>query len=311
MPVNRHPRLLAAGITYRDLVISGIGQLPALGEERYGTDFVATWGGIANTARIAASLGARVQLLTGLGDDLNSQVCRRELIDWGIDLAPSPINPGWALPVTMSQACGTERAMTTVETALPVPFPAPSLDGVDAVVTHVSIPADAWLYEAADAGIPVIADHGFEEGQESGVLEAVSGCTCYTPNAAEAMRLTGTDDPVWAARALAEHVPVVIVTCGGDGIVGVDSRTGEEVHVPAVAIDPVNTTGAGDATVAGLAWSWEWQVSLTRKLDVAALVGAIVTSRAHGTTDPLTPEDLLAWVPRDPERFEFLAELLR
>ena len=90
-----------------------------------------------------------------------------------------------------------------------------------------------------------------------------------------------------------------------------DSRTGEEVHVPAVAIDPVNTTGAGDATVAGLAWSWEWQVSLARKLDVAALVGAIVTARAHGTTDPLTPEDLLAWVPRDPERFEFLAELLR
>ena len=177
MPVNRHPRLLAAGITYRDLVISGIGRLPALGEERYGTDFVATWGGIANTARIAASLGARVQLLTGLGDDLNSQMCRRELIDWGIDLAQSPINPGWALPVTMSQACGTERAMTTVETALPVPFPAPSLDGVDAVVTHVSIPADVWLYEAADAGIPVIADHGFEEGQESGVLEAVSGCT--------------------------------------------------------------------------------------------------------------------------------------
>lgn len=40
MPVNRHPRLLAAGITYRDLVISGIGRLPALGEERYGTDFV-------------------------------------------------------------------------------------------------------------------------------------------------------------------------------------------------------------------------------------------------------------------------------
>ena len=37
MSVNRHPRLLTAGITFRDLVISGIDELPGLGEERYGT----------------------------------------------------------------------------------------------------------------------------------------------------------------------------------------------------------------------------------------------------------------------------------
>ena len=98
MSVNRHPRLLTAGITFRDLVISGIDELPGLGEERYGTDFVTTWGGVANTARIGASLGARVQLLTGLGDDPNSEMCRRELTEWGIDLTPSPINPGWTLP---------------------------------------------------------------------------------------------------------------------------------------------------------------------------------------------------------------------
>ena len=104
MFVNRHPRLLTAGITFRDLVISGIDELPGLGEERYGTDFVTTWGGVANTARIGASLGARVQLLTGLGDDPNSEMCCRELTKWGIDLTPSPINPGWTLPVTMSQA---------------------------------------------------------------------------------------------------------------------------------------------------------------------------------------------------------------
>ena len=30
MSVNRHPRLLTAGITFRDLVISGIDELPGL-----------------------------------------------------------------------------------------------------------------------------------------------------------------------------------------------------------------------------------------------------------------------------------------
>ncbi|MEA5648804.1 MAG: carbohydrate kinase family protein [Cutibacterium granulosum] len=310
MSVNLHPQLLTVGITFRDLVISGVDRLPGLGEERHGTDFVPTWGGVANTARIAASLGARVRLLTGLGDDSNSALCRRELTDWGIDLGPSPVTAGWALPVTMSQACGTERAMTTVETPLPVPFPTPDLTGTDVVVTHVPVPAPSWLHEAAAAGIPVIADHGFEERPEPGLLEVVSGCTCYTPNAAEAMQLTGTDDPVHAARALAEHVPVVIVTCGGEGIVGADSRTGEQVQVPAVPITPVNTTGAGDATLAGLAWTWGWDVPLVRKLTVAALVGAIVTSRAHGTADPLTVADLFSWVLRDPGRLGFLTDLL-
>ena len=32
MSVNRHPRLLTAGITFSDLVISGIDELPGLGE---------------------------------------------------------------------------------------------------------------------------------------------------------------------------------------------------------------------------------------------------------------------------------------
>ena len=61
MSVNRHPRLLTAGITFRDLVISGIDELPKLGEERYGTDFVATWGGAGTVGVVDPAEVALVQ----------------------------------------------------------------------------------------------------------------------------------------------------------------------------------------------------------------------------------------------------------
>jgi hypothetical protein len=134
--------------------------LPGRGEERYGTDFVTTWGGVANTARIGASLGARVQLV-GL-------------------VTQFP-------PSSWPARCHT---------------PGSSSPG-------------AWLHDAADAGIPVIADHGFEEGYEPGLLDAVSGCTCYTPNAAEGV------DRVYVHRR------------------NVNLLAGTRIH----ADDPVTTTG--------------------------------------------------------------------
>lgn len=304
------PVVLCAGVTYRDLVMSGLDRLPALGEERYATSFVETWGGVANSARMLASLGADCRLATPLGDDPSSAQCRAALEGWGIDLTPSRVTPGWSLPVTVSLAAGTERAMATVETPAPA-LGTPDLAGVDVIVAHLALPAADWLLSAGAAGITVVVDHGFEDHPEPELLDAVSRVTAYTPNAQEAMVLTGAPTPLEAARELSRVVPLVIVTCGADGIIGVDARTGEEVAAPAVPIRPVNTTGAGDATLAALAWTFRWpDLPLARRLDVAALVGALVTSRSRGTADPVRPDDLRRLASREPARFAFLLKLL-
>lgn len=301
------PTVLAVGTTYRDLVMSGMDRLPELGQELRARTFVPTWGGVANVARIAASLGCPCRLCSPMGRDATSRAARGELADWGVDVSASPILDDWDLPVTISLAVGTERAMATVETPAP-PLDRPDLDGVDVIATHLHLPAPQWLLDAADKGITVIADHGFEETPRPDLLDALSRCTVFTPNAAEAAVLTGLDDPMAAARRLAESIPVVLVTCGADGIVGVDSRRGEEARVPGVRVRPLNTTGAGDATVAGYARTLGADLPLARRLDVAALVGAVVTSRPRGTADPLTMDDLVA--VGDPGRFGFLRDLL-
>ena len=55
-----------------------------------------------------------------------------------------------------------------------------------------------------------------------------------------------TDSAVAALGTLSELVPVAVVTRGGDGAVAVDQTTGEFAEVPALAVDVLDATGAGD-----------------------------------------------------------------
>jgi sugar/nucleoside kinase (ribokinase family) len=76
------------------------------------------------------------------------------------------------------------------------------------------------------------------------------------PNADEAAVLSGEEDPALAAPALAAHAREIVVTLGARGALWSD---GERVlHEPAAAADVAapDTTGAGDAFMAGLLSVW-------------------------------------------------------
>jgi sugar/nucleoside kinase (ribokinase family) len=93
------------------------------------------------------------------------------------------------------------------------------------------------------------------------------------PNEEQAVALTGAGDWQDAARALLERgVRCVVVTRGGAGA-AIVTPDGVEL-VPAVEIDVVDTTGCGDAFVAGFIRG----LSLGRAPREAALVGAAAAS---------------------------------
>ena len=74
-----------------------------------------------------------------------------------------------------------------------------------------------------------------------------------TPNAAEALTLTGAPDPEAAARALTGRTGApVVVTLGAEGAL-VAEPSGAAERIPALAVDVVDTTGAGDAFNGALA----------------------------------------------------------
>jgi sugar/nucleoside kinase (ribokinase family) len=80
------------------------------------------------------------------------------------------------------------------------------------------------------------------------VLGWLRGTWCLA-NIDEAAVLTGLTDPVAAARVLAATCAEVVVTAGARAAVWCGA--GEPVVVPPPEVEPVDTTGAGDAFKAG------------------------------------------------------------
>ena len=125
---------------------------------------------------------------------------------------------------------------------------------------------------------------------------------CWSTRARREL-LTGLRDPEAAAAALAERAPVAIVTLGAEGALaaGVEGTA----RVPGVAVEAVDTTGAGDLFAAAYVWADHWGVPLLERLRwavlysslsvrVATAVAGAVTLRAlleegaeHGLTSPV------------------------
>ncbi|MFK4482692.1 carbohydrate kinase family protein [Curtobacterium sp. AB7] len=109
-------------------------------------------------------------------------------------------------------------------------------------------------------------------------LEALVGVDVLFPGGQEALELTGTTDLDDAVRRLTEHVPLVVVTVGADGVLV--GRRGRSVHrVPATPATVVDTVGAGDAFAAGFVRAWATDPV---RVGAAAREGTRVAARALG-----------------------------
>lgn len=110
-----------------------------------------------------------------------------------------------------------------------------------------------WLDRLRDGNVVFFDPGPLGDSVPAGVLDRVMRRADWvTCNAREAARLTGLDDPVLAARELAQRGPAlasrergVLVRTGPDGCLL--SRPGAApVHVPGFPVDVVDTNGAGD-----------------------------------------------------------------
>jgi sugar/nucleoside kinase (ribokinase family) len=113
----------------------------------------------------------------------------------------------------------------------------------------------ALMAAARQRGIMVTIDPastGFlEEVGVSAFLDWTRDADLCFPNADEAALLSATADPVQQRRVLARHYPTVVIKRGAAGaeVIGADGAVRAAMPAPAVAV--IDTTGAGDAFLAG------------------------------------------------------------
>lgn len=244
-----------SGTVFIDMIFSGIDVLPAPGTEVFSRGLGSAPGGIANLAVAMSRLGLRVGLAAAFGDDVFGGYLWRTLTDQeGIDLGPSRRLRRWPTPVTVSMAAAGDRSMVTY--GEPLPFPRAELVTQPPRARSCVIDLDEgmpdWVPGLRRTGATVYADVGWDATGiwSPALFDLLSGVDVFLPNAPEAMAYTRTDSPEAALAALAEHVPTCVVKVGSRGAIGIDATTGEHASAPAIPVDALDTTGAGDVFAA-------------------------------------------------------------
>ncbi|MFD9430185.1 carbohydrate kinase family protein [Streptomyces sp. NPDC060002] len=257
------PEVLLTGLLFYDLVLTGLGGPPVPGEEIWTAGMGCGPGGIANLAVAASRFGLRTSLATVFGDDFYGAHCHEVLAGQeGVDLGLSRVAADWHTPVTVALALphprlrpsgGTpthDRALVTHGQEPPYSQDTLMGDPPEArtALVHLEAEPRAWLAKAAANGTQIYADVGWDPTRQwsTDLLDQLALCHAFLPNETEAMAYTRTDSAIAALGTLAELVPVAVVTRGADGAIAVDQATGEYAEVPALDIDVLDATGAGD-----------------------------------------------------------------
>jgi ribokinase len=263
-------RVLVVGSVNADLVVS-VARLPGPGETVTGGRLARHGGGkSANQAVAAARLGAAVELVAAVGDDDLGAEALAELEREGVGVAGvariAGTPTGVALivvdeagenQIAVASGANGELGREAVEAAVtgagPAGGAAPGARPPAVVLLGLEVPdaaVRAGALAGAAAGARLVLNPAPARVLEDAVLDLGP---VLTPNAAEALALTGAADPEAAARSLTERTGApAIVTLGAEGALLAEPGAAAE-RIGAWAVEVVDTTGAGDAFNGALA----------------------------------------------------------
>ncbi|MCA2220868.1 PfkB family carbohydrate kinase [Nonomuraea aurantiaca] len=296
-----------AGTVFLDIVFTGLPAMPAAGTEIWADGMGSCPGGIANLAIATSRLGLRTSLAAAFGDDDYADFCWRTLAEQeSVDLSRSRRFENWHSPVTVSMAVDRDRSMVTHGHS--APMAASDMIGAPprsraAIVTlsaeePLGMPGKCnWAEKAQLDGALIFADVGWDPSGawSAALLEQLAVCHAFMPNAVEAMAYTGTDSPRDALYAIADRVPLAVVTDGANGAMAIDSLTGEEAFVPAPRVTALDPTGAGDVFGAGLVLGTLCGWPLADRLAFAGVCSALAVQQFGGSLAAPGWGDIADW----------------
>ncbi|MFJ4599130.1 ribokinase [Streptomyces griseoluteus] len=291
--------LLVVGSANADLVI-GVERRPAAGETVLGGDLAVHPGGKgANQAVAAARLGARTALLARVGDDGHGRLLLDSLRSAGVATASVPaggaptgvalitVDPSGDNSIVVSPGANSRLDTGDVRQAERL------VRGSRVVSAQLEIPLEtvAEVVRTLGDGNRFVLNPSPPRPLPAEVLAA---CDPLIVNEHEARvllgdALTGEDPEDWARLLLDAGPRSVVVTLGAEGALVCDASGVR--RVPPVKVDAVDTTGAGDAFTAALAWKLGSGAELAEAAAYAARVGAAaVTKRGAQESYPTAAE---------------------
>jgi ribokinase len=252
--------VVVVGSVNLDIVVP-VTRHPAPGATVLGGDHRRHRGGKgANQAVAAARLGRKVEFVGCVGDDDAGRTLVSGLQDDGVGVDHVRVDPGaptgLAL-ITVDQEGENAIVVSPGANARLAPLDLEQvtslLERTDALLLQLEVPLETVERAAALASGTVVLNPAPARALPPELLRRVD---VLVPNRGELAEISGGptpkgfDEVVAAARGL-EGPPAVVVTLGAEGAVVVTADGVE--HIPALEVEPVDTTGAGDAFCGALA----------------------------------------------------------
>ena len=299
--------ILVAGEINPDLVLTG-NVIPAFGqaEKLVNSASFSIGSSSAIFACGAARLGLKLGFIGICGDDLFGHFMLDEMARRQVDTTPVIVDASVQTGMSVILSAPDDRAILTH---------VGSMDRLRAdLVTdellnrsrHLHV-ASYFLQTALQPGLPDLfrrahalglttsLDPNWDpSGEWRGFDELLPFVDVFLPNENEALALTGLPDNELALNRLVQKCPWVAVKLGARGAMA--GRGSETANSPALKVNVVDTTGAGDSFDGGFLYGFLHGWSLERSLKLGAACGSLSTRKAGGTTAQATLEEALQYV---------------
>lgn len=297
-----HPcEVVVLGDYFLDIIITGLKELPRLGADIFGDNLEMTPGGAYIISVALHRLGVHTEWVAHLGNDLLSEFVLREARHEGLceelfkryDFPLRKLSVSFSFPhdrgfISYIDPVETQFPIDDIARRSPAWLVNPPLGGEPLVHN--------FLREVRRLGAKIYLDSQFVNFTlESPGISTTLGLTdVFTCNQSEAACLTGLTDPQKAVEKLAQFCPLVVLKCGGDGAFAQSGTT--QYFSPALHVDVVDTTGAGDSFNAGFLSAYIQRNPIEICLKYGNISGGLSTTRCGGASAAPTQAQLQAWL---------------
>ncbi len=258
-------------------------------------------GGVGrNIAHNMSLLGLDVRFLTAFGDDLHAQRIESSCASLGIDISHARKVPGgvtstylflsevdgdMALAVSDMEIC---RQIDPAYLAANLPL----INNAQVAVIDGNLSEEALLFLAEHCTVPIFSDPVSVMKAEK-LRPILGNIHTLKPNRLEAEHLSGVSiTDLSSARRAAETLLEtgmhrVFISLGREGVLAADRQ--EALFQQSLPAEVRNTTGAGDAFMAGLVWAYLEGMDL-KESTLAASAAASVATESEETINPAISE---------------------
>jgi sugar/nucleoside kinase (ribokinase family) len=286
--------IVLVGETNLDLILYGLPEDMPTEREILGRDFNITLGGSSSIlAHNLQILGTRVGFVSEVGEDAMGEIALGYLNRAGVDLTHIRARKDAKTGVTILLPHERRRHILTYQGVMSDL----TVDDLDmaylSAAGHFHL-SSLFLQTGLHRGLPQLFDelrslgttisldtNDDPSGVWRGVLDRLlDRIDILLPNEDELLRIANAETLEQALDKLSGRIPMIVVKCGSRG--AVVQRGSQRDWVEPVAVELVDTIGAGDSFNAGFLHAWLHGEDPIRATTLANRTGALSTLRPGG-----------------------------